>query len=290
MPHQHYDAHAHIDYVSVTIPTPVSWQGLGVEDWFAHAYYALEDWAGSVELPFAIAQHTASITTGAHGFKYRCTWADAGCFVQWGASHGRVHIVLSGAGCAVLKQVLKADLGGKIMRSLFDVSRVNFTRLDVAVDVMTDDSPDDAARYITTRKGTPSSYIESNSGKTIAFGGRSSERYLRIYKYNPPHPRAHLLRWEWEMKGNHARMSAEAINNGENLHSIVKGLMKPYSVTYPPLLGLIGDSPPTLLRYERREDATHTLWLYKVCIPALRDAIRTGTLSEQDIKKLLQLK
>lgn len=284
---QHFDAHAHIDYLSVTIPPPM-WGDIVQEgDWKSHALFALETLAGSRELPFAVNHHTASFTAGAHGFKYRLSWPDAGVFVQWGAAHGRVHIVFSGVGCALLKSVLTGDPDGKILREIFNAERVRVTRIDIAVDVMTGDMPSHVCRFISPRKGTPTSIIESTSGETIGFGGRSGERYLRIYKYAPPHPRAHLLRWEWELKGNHALQASAAVARGDGLPSIVAGLMKPLRIVYPPLLGLIGESPPTPLNYQRRETAGHTLWLYRVCIPALRDAVARGDLEPADLRKAL---
>lgn len=283
----HFDPHAHVDYMSVTFPEGAfalnAPDGLAVD----YAKAALTYFCGSPELAHMASQFTGTEREGLHGFTRRFSWDDAGLFVQWGAGHGKAHVVASGAGCAIIKSLYRAGILPPTGSPIFDPERLNFTRIDLAVDVSTDEKPSHVAPMVYPRKGTSTGHVESSTGETIYFGSRQSERMLRIYKYNPPHPRAHLLRWEWELKGNHARQVAAALYTGLSLWSIIRELCQEFGVLYHPIWLEIGETPPTPLSYKKRADSGHVMWLYKVCIPAMRKALQEGTITRADIIKAL---
>lgn len=283
----HFNPHAHVDYMSVTFPEGAFALNAPPDDPVGYASAALTYFCGSPELAHIANQHTATIKEGLHGFKRRVEWADAGLFVQWGATHGKAHVVASGAGCSIIKGLFTALVIFHPNATIFDTERLNFTRIDLAVDVSTNEKPSHVAPLIYPRKGTSTGHIESSTGETLYFGSRQSERMLRVYRYNAPHPRSHLLRWEWELKGNHAIQVATALFIGTPLWSIIRELCQEFGVLYHPIWLEIGETPPTPLSYKKRVDNNHIMWLFKVCIPALRKAIDEGSVTRADLDKLL---
>jgi len=76
----------------------------------------------------------------------------------------------------------------------------NLSRIDVAVDFQTQVKPTEFAAAISeTTVKTRSEFI-SSTGETVYRGSRSSDRFMRVYRYNHPHPRSHLLRVEFQLK------------------------------------------------------------------------------------------
>jgi len=85
------------------------------------------------------------------------------------------------------------------------------TRLDIASDMLCDVNP---LAFVSQREeGRFRSHSEfvSESGTTAYVGSRTSDRYARVYRYNPPHERSHMLRCEFVVKGENARRAAAAV-------------------------------------------------------------------------------
>lgn len=74
-----------------------------------------------------------------------------------------------------------------------------FTRFDVAVDIETDTTPAAFAAVRSSRFETLGAF-DSATGQTRYVGSQASSRFARVYRYNEPHERAHLLRIEMVFK------------------------------------------------------------------------------------------
>lgn len=111
---------------------------------------------------------------------------------------------ISGQGCDLL------DLNGNL-HSVLQLALNRLTRLDVATDMLTMVNPVDFTLARDVGRFKSSGYINSPSGTTCYVGSRSSDRYARVYRYNPPHDRSHLLRCEVQLKGMNARLAAQQI-------------------------------------------------------------------------------
>jgi len=85
------------------------------------------------------------------------------------------------------------------------------TRLDLAVDMLTETDPREFIANREQGRFKAHSEIVEQSGTTCYVGSRSSNRYARVYRYNPPHPRAALLRCEFVVKDDDARLTAKAL-------------------------------------------------------------------------------
>lgn len=111
---------------------------------------------------------------------------------------------ISGQGCERLAQE------GQLEYFLSCVQD-RLTRIDIASDFLCDTDPIDfASKRIPGHFRAHSEFV-SESGSTAYIGSRTSDRYARVYRYNPPHERAHLLRVEYVFKSETARLTAKSV-------------------------------------------------------------------------------
>lgn len=111
---------------------------------------------------------------------------------------------ISGQGCDWLFQ------RGDLLRFLSIVSH-RLTRLDIACDMEVETSPEEFVTERDTKRFKASSHVKEESGETRYVGSRSSNRFARVYRYNKPHPRAHLLRCEYQLRSEDAQRTALAV-------------------------------------------------------------------------------
>jgi len=126
--------------------------------------------------------------------------------IYWGGrlTHGLVQI--HGQGMAFVREK-------QIERDLLMVAAERVTRIDLATDIECATRPID---FVTQRSATrhmAHASMSSKSGETEYVGGRTSQRFARVYRYCLPHPRAHLLRVEHEVKGELAKKVVPEILN-----------------------------------------------------------------------------
>lgn len=159
------------------------------------------------------------------------------------------------------------------------------TRLDFAIDVRTGTRP---ALFCNVRKhqGFRSiSFIRSDTGETAYVGSAKSDRFCRVYRYNPPHPRSDLLRIEFVFRRGLAKDAARAICSLGSKQNFIAQLGNTYGWAHE-------DWKPEVQTDERlksaivtRADEDTVAWLYKQVAPALRRLIRTDGI---DLAKWLE--
>jgi len=94
------------------------------------------------------------------------------------------------------------------------------SRVDLAVDIDTVTTPLSFDAQCSPDRVNTRSKMSSSTGETVYIGSRSSERFVRVYRYKPPHPRIHLLRVEFQLKGDYARALAQNVTAGGTLPCI----------------------------------------------------------------------
>lgn len=123
-------------------------------------------------------------------------------------SHASIEI--TGRGCDML-------IEKNLILPVLYATKTRLTRLDLACDMLTDTVPLD---FVTQRKeGRFKSHAEqvSGDGSTCYVGAKTSDRFAKVYRYNPPHERAHLLRCEYTVRAENAKLLAEQIlQTGQN--------------------------------------------------------------------------
>jgi len=174
---------------------------------------------------------------------------------------------MSGAYChkiAPLMPTLLHDFGGY------------FSRIDLAVDMETTVTPVEFDKAVDAPRIETRSVMQSSTGQTVYIGSRTSERFARVYRYNPPHPRAHLLRAEFQLKGAYANKLAEHIAEGETLESYAAGLGQHFGFTHD--CWKPSDKAQTLRVQSHAQSGATVQWLTSTVAPLLRRMNREGKL------------
>lgn len=147
----------------------------------------------------------SKLSTGRFGYQHQVKWRDGNIFMMFSSQKGNedvdadtkvntkagVHIMISGQGCRQYSQ--KHDLIA-LMERLYALPRMNFTRIDLAIDdfeskVINYDRIHEAAvsgnftsRWskwdeINSRQTSTNEYL----GRTMYFGSQASDLFCRIY-------------------------------------------------------------------------------------------------------------
>lgn len=153
------------------------------------------------------------------------------------------------------------------------------SRLDVAIDVETELQPE---QFISARKeGRQKSNgtFNSQSGTTVYIGSRHSERYMRVYRYHPPHPRAAFLRSEIVLRRAFARVGCGSILT-HGLSKVARGLSDDFGISEA--IDWDVQEASTQLKIGRPErGGKNTLsWMIKSAAPAFRRLVKEGVIDD----------
>jgi len=159
-----------------------------------------------------------------------------------------------------------------IMRDFADV----LSRVDIAVDMETDTTPLQFDEKCNPARVNTRSRMTSSTGETVYIGSRSSDRFARVYRYNPPHPRAHLLRAEFQLKGPFAKSAGAAIGDGVSLNGIAAHLGDHFGFQHE---AWQPEAPAVKLTVNSHAQSGKTVyWLCTTVAPLLRRLEREGRL------------
>lgn len=186
-----------IDWYSFTIPVAGGLSGHGIDVLGAinYAFYTVfpPDFDG------VSGDGTWSIEPAKGFYEWTATHRASGIAVSWGTVNAHAFVVLSGQSCDWLR--LSGLFTYVVERSFQRVSRI-----DAAIDLHCSTKPQHfVAAGFAKRFKTAGAVIHSKTGDTVNVGNRKSDRFARVYRYAPPHPRSHLLRLEAEYKGKAAK-------------------------------------------------------------------------------------
>lgn len=196
-----------------------------------------------------------------------------GAMVMWDnfltGETGRVYVQLNGSSCALLPS---ENWPAFLRRVANDTSR-----LDIALDIQTDVKPEQFVERM-GRKARTRATVHSQYGDTEYVGSRQSDRFVRVYRYNPPHPRAEFLRVEYELKGDTAKGAAWAVceNGVEQACADYGGHYDWQHECYPDDLT---DKANRLepVRPDGKRGNT-VMWLLTKVAPSLRKVVESGEL------------
>lgn len=177
---------------------------------------------------------------------------------------------ISGQGCDWLFN------RGDMLR-LLSIVRERVTRIDIACDMQTTTTPE---AFVTERemgRFKASSHVTEESGETRYVGSRSSNRFARVYRYNPPHPRAHLLRCEYELKAEDGKRAALAVLT-DGLEAVAVKLGNDFGWKHPDWERTLAE-PAALTAYRAERGQGKTLyWLNNTVAPLLARLHKEGVL------------
>lgn len=149
-------------------------------------------------------RHFTLSDKGRAPYKYSYRHPSNSIVVFFGVGVPHALVEISGQGCDWLE-------GNGQLLNVLALCKKRLTRLDIATDILTAITPlEFVAQREETRFRTHSEFV-SETGTTCYIGSRTSNRYARVYRYNPPHERAHLLRIEYVVKAEDAKATAQAV-------------------------------------------------------------------------------
>lgn len=185
-------------------------------------------------------------------------------------------VTLSGEACQAVR------LLPNVMTALLQSVQTSGTRLDIAYDVKTNRLPTDVLSAGISPRYKTTSQMTSSTGETVYIGSRKSEVMLRIYRYFEPHPRAKLLRFEFELKGETARQCAgEALVSG--VAPVLRGLAERIGFVSPSVREWFAGKSVTINTASHKRTLAKTeMWLIKQAAPAFIKLVREGVIDDPD--------
>jgi len=188
--------------------------------------------------------------------------------INWSAGNPFAQCELSG-------QAVDMVLSSHSCSDLAVAANNRCTRMDIAIDIETDIRPEEFALQRNENRILASDNKKSATGETFYVGSRSSERMARVYRYYPPHPRAHLLRIEVELKGDAAKMVCAEMITGA-FRELSARVNLPFGWMHPIWnTGNLMLSKIPARKYDN-EGAGTLRWLSLTVAPALKSAHQSG--------------
>lgn len=205
---------------------------------------------------------------------YKFSYRDASKGITVYASDKQQHytVEFSGKGIDYLE---RAQALGFVINAVHQ----SVSRIDIAVDMETDRHP--FAFALDRDEGRSKTYSEltSPSGATAYVGSMSSDRYARVYRYNPPHPRAHLLRAEHVFRKDQAKAIAVAVVS-EGISAVVARCWADWGWhEYLDMEEGVSAAAISIPRPERNQGKT-TRWLITAAGTAFRRLVAEGVIDD----------
>jgi len=198
-------------------------------------------------------------------YKHSARSAGSLVSIYWGETLTTVLFEFSGRACYWLDSI-------GIQEHVLSQWKDRITRLDVCSDIETDCLPHEFVEAGVSATFRSKGRFDSDTGQTIYIGSQKSERFARVYKYAPPHPRAGLLRVEHVLRRDAAKMVLEAIL-AAGLAYAVQSLGMTFGWTHSAWNPEdVQAEPLTMARVERSLGGTE-MWLIKQAAPAFRRLI-----------------
>lgn len=168
---------------------------------------------------------------------------------------------LSGTACHWLEK--RGDL-----YYVLNAVQTRLTRVDVAVDMETEVRPSEFMLARDEKRFKSSGSQISESGETYYLGSRFSNRFCRVYRYNPPHERSHLLRCEFQIKDKDARALPATIFS-EGIEAVAESFKEKFGFTHE--CWKQGDVTPAEIKAWRpdRKEGKTLFWLVDTVAPLL---------------------
>jgi len=207
---------------------------------------------------------------------YTDVWIDVESGISLYGSPNLTHatVEISGNGCEKLIRDgnLEAVLAGCAER---------ITRIDIASDINTDIAPTQFIEHLSHDRMRSSGVITSDTGQTCYVGSKQSERFARVYRYNPPHPRSHLLRVEHVFRRDHAKAVGKSIVEN-SLSSVEAACGQAFGWNHPEWQpGQESAADISVVGAEKNAGKTVS-WLVRSVAPAIQRLISDGTIRDPE--------
>lgn len=203
-------------------------------------------------------------------YTYAWEWRKANVVIFASPSLNHFTVEISGQGCEHL-------IAAGVMREVVTAVADRVTRIDIASDIKTDIAPTTFVGMVKHKRMRASGYQKSETGETCYVGSQKSDRYARVYRYNAPHPRHHLLRVEHVFRREAAKLVSRAVRDqGTSIVAASAGDVFGWDHPTWELGGDVGiDLSP--VKAERNGGKTVS-WLLNAVAPAFKRLVEDGTI------------
>lgn len=208
-------------------------------------------------------------------YRYQLVARDTGVRIFGGGATQTCLIEASGRGCdAIHEPTLSRYVVGAL------ASRVS--RFDYAVDARCGLLPVEFTREPKHNKFRAKSVINSDTGQTVYVGSPRSDRFARVYRYNPPHPRSELLRVEFVFRRGLAKSASERFAKSKSEKDFIGSCFATWGFRAERLGHTVLEAE-TIRTPERSQHEGKTVtWLYRQVAPAVRRLIDDDALNVAD--------
>src|SRR5664279_4273424 len=195
--------------------------------------------------------------------------------IEYGGGSDRVLVSFPGTACEQLRTRMRTQDVLKNVCS--DVSRI-----DLTLDIETTTTPFDFCKLRNKESFKNGTLMFSDEGTTQYVGSWSSDRFARVYRYNPPHVRSAFLRVEHVFKGKQAKaIAAKLVSSAPR--SILTAVGEIYGWAHNDYLHAVMDAGEQEVvpwhKTEKREGKT-LQWLQEVCCPAIIKLVSEGEITD----------
>jgi hypothetical protein len=207
---------------------------------------------------------------------YTDAWVQAEGGITLFASPNLPHacIEISGKGCEAL-------INKNNMECVLTACKDRVTRIDIACDIETETLPSDFVKEVSHERMRTSGQVISDTGETCYVGSQKSERYARVYRYNPPHPRSHLLRVEHVYRKEYAKKVAAAIS-GNTLSQIAKSSGNAFGWNHRDWAPDRVDGVDISVVKERGTSGGTIFWLVHSVAPSFKKLVESGAITNAE--------
>lgn len=208
------------------------------------------------------------VETGARQYQVRLRHKTVDICISFGSINAHIFVECAGKACNNLDAL---DALVPIIKATADRT----SRIDFAVDILTDCDP---REFVAQREGTAfksSGEIRSPAGRTNYIGSRTSDRMARVYRYEPPHPRASYLRVEAEYKHAAAKAASRHFTN-KDVSIACLDAHTPFQWKHPAWTPENLTSSKIPYKAYRPDNASTIRWLYGDVVTALSKAVKEG--------------
>lgn len=212
--------------------------------------------------------------------KSRAPYSDAwkadsfGLTLYAGVSLNHCCVEISGQGCERLIQE-------NLLERVLDCAKARITRIDIACDIETSIRPSDFVEKVGHKRMRSSGRQISASGETEYVGSKTSERFARVYRYNEPHPRAHLLRVEHVFHKKYAKVVSQAILS-DGVDNVARAAGKAFGWVHHVWDATDHRVPDLSIVSTERNAGKTVFWLVSSVAPAFKRLCEDGTISDPE--------
>lgn len=262
----------HIDWLTFTLT--LRYEGEGVEAYARALRNGFVDTFGGVLADRVFAGNWQAKERSRAPYQHAYTDGELGVSIFASPTLTHFCVEVSGQGC---ERLIELGAMNEVLTSIHE----RCTRIDIACDIETEVRPMAFVDQLAHGRMRSSGYQKSSTGETVYVGSQKSDRYARVYRYNAPHPRSHLLRVEHVFRRDNAKSVAfQCIGNNMEQVAIASG--RAFGWAHPAWITAEDNGCDISAIRERGRNGNTVYWLVNQCAPAFKRLVQDGTIRDAE--------